>query len=100
MPSELRVIHQRGSGPDLHQAVLTLMDEGWAPRLVSVEFPFALTDQDREDIRWYLEDYLEFADDPAPRIAARIEGRMEAIGDELFRALFQASDDARDLWAE
>jgi hypothetical protein len=24
---------------------------------------------------------------------------MEAIGDELFRALFQASDDARDLWA-
>jgi tetratricopeptide (TPR) repeat protein len=99
MPPVLQIVQQQGTRPDRHQAVLTLTDKGWAPRLVSVEFPFALSDQDREDIRWYLEDYLEFADDPAPRIASRIEQRMETIGDELFRALFQASDDARDLWA-
>src|SRR3954452_21701175 len=99
MAPVLRISQQRGSEPNRHQAVLTLTEEGWAPRLVTVEFSFALSEQDREDIRWYLEDYLEFADDPAPQIAARIEQRMAAIGDELFRALFQSSDDARELWA-
>jgi tetratricopeptide (TPR) repeat protein len=99
MPPVLQILQQQGTGSDRHQAILTFTGEGWAPRLVTVEFGFSLSDQDREDIRWYLEDYLEFADDPAPRIAARIERRMEAIGDELFRALFQDSDDARDLWA-
>jgi hypothetical protein len=99
MPPALQIMQQQGTGPDRHQAMLTFTEEGWAPRLVTVEFGFSLSDQDREDIRWYLEDYLEFAQDPALRIAARIERRMEAIGDELFRALFQGSDDARDLWA-
>src|SRR5512135_2609800 len=62
-------------------------------------FEFQLTAQDRENLRWYLEDYLQFPQDPAPTIAARIEQRLTAIGVELFQNLFQASDDARDLWA-
>ena len=50
-------------------------------------------------MRWYLEDYLQYPMDPAPAIAARIEERLAEIGAELFRAVFQANDDARDLWA-
>jgi hypothetical protein len=79
MAAVLRITQHRGSGPDRHHAMLTLTDAGWAPRLVTVEFSFALSPQDREDIRWYLEDYLEFAEDPAPRIAARVERRMGGI---------------------
>ena len=94
----LQVILQQRGEPGRHQAVLTLTDEGWAPRLVTVEFSLALSDQDPEDIRWYLEDYLELAEDPAPRIAARIEKRMEEIGETLFSALFETTDDARGLW--
>ncbi len=72
---------------------------GLQSQRVGVEIEFALSPQDREDIRWYLEDYLQFHQDPAPRIAKRVEERMAAIGDALFRAIFQGSDDARDLWA-
>ncbi|MCI0698890.1 CHAT domain-containing protein [candidate division KSB1 bacterium] len=62
-------------------------------------FDFKLTPQDHEDLRWYLEDYLQYPLDPAPKIAARIEKRMSEVGVELFKAVFQANDDARDLWA-
>ena len=50
-------------------------------------------------MRWYLEDYLQYPRDPAPKIAARIEKRMAEIGTELFKGVFQSNDDARDLWA-
>ena len=58
-----------------------------------------MTDEDRADIRWYLEDYLQYPLDPAPQIAERIEGRIQEIGIELFKKIFQANDDTRDLWA-
>ena len=60
---------------------------------------FRLTDQEHEQIRWYLEDYLQFPQDPAPTIASRIEQRIAEIGKDLFKAIFQSNDDARDLWA-
>jgi len=76
------------------------LESGGLPRqTVTSHFNFKLTDQDQEDIRWYLEDFLQYPHDPAPKIAARIEKRMAQIGIELFKALFQSSDDARDLWA-
>ena len=59
---------------------------------------FELTMQDRERIRWYLEDYLLFPLDPAPKIAGEIEARMAAIGDDLCRAVFFANRDATRLW--
>jgi hypothetical protein len=46
-----------------------------------------------EGLRWYLEDYLQYPQEPAPAIARRIEGRLAEVGTELFRALFQASDE-------
>ncbi len=72
--------------------------DGGAP--VRTRFKFTLSPQDQEDLRWYLEDYLQYPLDPAPTIAARIETRMHDIGIELFRNVFQSSDDARDLWSE
>jgi len=66
---------------------------------VRTRFSFELSLQDQEDLRWYLEDYLQYPLDPAPTIAARVETRMKDIGAELFRNVFQSSDDARDLWA-
>jgi tetratricopeptide (TPR) repeat protein len=70
------------------------------PRRTSVaEFEFSITPQDREDLRWYLEEYLQYAADPAPKIAARIEKRIAELGVGLFKTLFQGDDDSRDLWA-
>lgn len=62
-------------------------------------FEFKMTDSDRADLRWYLEDYLQYPLDPAPQIAERIEGRIRELGIELFRKIFQANEDTSDLWA-
>jgi hypothetical protein len=76
-----------------------LEDDGLAPIEVCSSFPFTLTAQDLEDLRWYLEEYAEFPYDPAPIIAARVEHRIAEIGNALFDAVFRSSNDARDLWA-
>jgi tetratricopeptide (TPR) repeat protein len=54
--------------------------------------------QYQEKIRWYLEDFLEYPQDPAPIIAANIEQRMTEIGLELFEKVFHANDDTRQVW--
>ncbi|MEP7198657.1 MAG: CHAT domain-containing protein, partial [Chloroflexota bacterium] len=66
---------------------------------VRTRFTFTLSDQDREDLRWYLEDYLQYPLDPAPTIAARIEQRMKDIGVELFHHVFESSATAQRGWA-
>jgi hypothetical protein len=73
-------------------------DTGPPPAPVTVGIEFALSPSDGEEVRWYLEDYLEFSEDPAPRIAERVERRMEKLGEALFRSIFHISGAACDLW--
>jgi tetratricopeptide (TPR) repeat protein len=86
-------------GPDQYQILVELTGPDIARQTVTAPLTFALTAQDRRDLRWYFEDYLQVPFAPEQQIAARIEARLAAIGVELFRAVFQADDDARDLWA-
>lgn len=97
MPT-LRLTQHAESQPDHYRVEVALEGDG-PRRTAAAAFQFALTGQDQEDLRWYLEDYLQYPLDPAPTIAERVEKRMAEIGGELFRAVFQAGDDARDLWA-
>jgi len=76
--------------------VLVELETGGARREAESCFTFELPAQDQEDLRWYLEDYLQYPFDPAPRIAARIEARMSAIGKELFGLVLAKSP----VWAE
>jgi tetratricopeptide (TPR) repeat protein len=67
--------------------------EGDGPRQVEKRpFSFTLSAQEAEDIRWYLEDYRIYPVDPQPKIAARIEHRMEEIGRELFQLVLGGSN--------
>lgn len=68
------------------------------PSAIVTTFP-PLTAQEQEDLRWYLEDYLQYSFDPAPLIAARIEKRFDAYGRVLFQDLFQCSEESRRIWA-
>ncbi|QDT25131.1 CHAT domain protein [Gimesia panareensis] len=79
---------------------LTLEGNGLAPQNAFASFSFEMSPQDQEDLRWYLEDYLQFPHDPAPAIAARTEQRMTEIGIELFQAVFDSSTQATRLWAK
>ncbi|MDM8557354.1 CHAT domain-containing protein [Candidatus Parabeggiatoa sp. HSG14] len=91
-------IKQLTVGKNRYRVELSLHEDGLAPMAVTAKFKFQLTEQDQKDLRWYLEDYLEFPFEPNPKIAARVEQRMTAIGTELFKAVFHADSDALELW--
>ena len=82
-----------------YRAELALEGDGIARQTATATFEFQLDDQYREDLRWYLEDYLQYPHDPAPAVAARIEGDIKSVGVDLFKKVFQSDDDTRDLWA-
>ena len=60
---------------------------------------FELNQDDSRELRWYLEDYLEYPVDPAPQIADRVESRMAELGCAVFNAVFPAGSETRDLWS-
>jgi len=85
----LRINQQRGDAPHHYQIEITATEiPNFAPLKFSRDIAFELTPQDGERIRWYLEDYLQFDEDPAPQIARDVEALMAACGDGLFRSLF------------
>jgi hypothetical protein len=90
----LRLTHRVDSAG---QVVVLALEGAGAPRMAKVEFDFGLTAQDREALRWYLEDYLQYPMDPAPQIADWIEDRLAALGRELFTRVF-AGPEAMRLW--
>ena len=90
---------QQDEGENRHRVQVQLEGDG-APWQAVSSFSLDLTAQDEEDVRWYLEDFLQYPQEPAPTIAKRVEGRMVELGKELFRGVFQGSEEARDLWAQ
>jgi CHAT domain len=95
----LRISQQRGSGPNRHHIAVEAEVPGVQRLSFSREIEFALSPQEAERIRWYLEDYLQFDENPAPQIAARVETLMTERGEDLFRKIFEGRNDAMRLWA-
>lgn len=91
---------QSAVGENRFRVEAALEGDGLPRKTATTEFDFHFTPQDREDLRWYLEEYLQYDADPAPAIAARIEARIAEVGVGLFKSIFQADEDARDLWAQ
>lgn len=77
-------LSQYPEGPSKFRVEAALDGNGSPGRSFVSTFRFGLTAQDREDLRWYLEDYPQYPFDPAPTIAAQIEQRMQEWGKELF----------------
>jgi tetratricopeptide (TPR) repeat protein len=71
---------------------------GFQPPSFSRDIEFALSSHDGERIRWYLEDYLQFDEEPAPQIAKGVEALMAERGEALYRAIFEGSHEAIQLW--
>ncbi len=95
----LRLTQHSSAQPNHYHVEIALDGNASPRRTATVPFAFALTVQEQEDLQWYFEDYLQNPHDPAPTIAARIERDMAEVGAALFRAVFHASNDARELWA-
>jgi hypothetical protein len=88
---------QTATDQDTYHVQVSL-EENRRRRTADARFSFPLTPQEHENLRWYLEDYLEHPHDPAPQIAARVEQKMQDIGKRLFEAVFLANNDTRKLW--
>lgn len=84
---------------DQYRIEIAFDDDDGSRQTTDVKFPYQFTKEDRADMRWYLEDYLQYPLDPAPQIASRVEKRMSELGVELFQKILQGNDDTRDLWA-
>ncbi|HEY0733542.1 MAG TPA: CHAT domain-containing protein [Herpetosiphonaceae bacterium] len=99
MPDRLTLrLTQFAESSDHYRVELAL--EGVGSRQTAVaRFAFALNDTDRNELRWYLEEYLQHPYDPNPSIAARVEKRMREIGAELFHKLFESNRDVTRLWS-
>lgn len=96
MPS-LRITQER-IAESKYRVRIELEEEGKARQTVDADFEFELTPEDHERMRWYLEDYLQYPQDPAPTIAAGVEKQIAEIGTGLFNKVF-GSRDAAKLWA-
>ena len=79
-------------------AVRLSLEGSGAGQSAEARFGLELQAQDREDVRWYLEDYLQYPVAPAPQVASRVEERLGELGRELFRQVFEGSRDAIRLW--
>ncbi len=79
----LRLAHRREPGGA--HAVDVSLDDGGVVERASSRFDFPVDAADREQLRWYLEDYLEFPLDPAPRLAAAAEARLGELGSGAVR---------------
>ena len=95
----LRISQQPGSAPGKHRVAVEAQVPSLQPLSFTREIDFALTASENERIRWYLEDYLQFVHDPAPKIAAGVEELMRERGEALFRAIFDGQASAFKLWA-
>jgi tetratricopeptide (TPR) repeat protein len=90
-------IGQRASRGGNRTVELVLEGDG-APQTAVAHFAYTVTVEDREAIRWYLEDYLEYPADPAATIAAAAETRIRQTGTGLFAAIFDNNADTIHLW--
>jgi len=86
--------------PDHYRAQLSFKDEDGSEQIADVKFEFRFTRADDVDLRWYLEDYLQYPMDPAPEIAARVEARMAELGKTLFQLVFEGDAEAREMLPE
>jgi len=80
----MTTLHIRQDAPqDGHYPVrLTLNRHGQPPLEAEANIEFALIEQEQEDIRWYLEDYLQRADVTEAIDVEQVEERMKVRGDD------------------
>ena len=92
----LRITHSCVS-PERHKVDLALIEGAGETSEASASFDFVLDSGDQEALRWYWEDYLEYAVESASDIAAEIEGKLKDIGQQLFQSTFPPGG-AQELW--
>src|SRR5574337_468484 len=77
---------------------LTLKRTGEPDWEAEAVIQFALTEQEQEDLHWYLEAYLQHADVVEAVTVQQVEALMKARGEELYAKVLAANRDTQRLW--
>ena len=59
---------------------------------------FSLTEQEQEDLRWYMEDYLQRAEAVEAVTVEQIEASMRARGEDLYTKVLAANGNTQAIW--
>ena len=96
----MTTLHIRQDTPrdSLYPVRLTLKRHGQPDLEAEANIEFALTAEEQEDIRWYLEDYLQRADVTEAVTVEQVEERMKTRGEELYAKVLAANRDTQALW--
>jgi hypothetical protein len=77
---------------------LTLERPGQPKLEGEAEIEFALTPQEQEDLRWYMEDYLARAESVEGVHIEQIEAWMKQRGEELYNKVLDDNQNTRAIW--
>lgn len=77
---------------------LTLKRPNQAELEAEAEIEFALTQQEQEDLRWYMEDYLMLAEAVEAVQIEQIEAWMKLRGEELYSKALAANRNTQAIW--
>ncbi len=73
---------------DNYRIEISFEDDDGSRQTAEALFDFKVTPEDRADLRWYLEDYLQYPLDPAPQIAKQTKEHEENLAADLFNLNF------------
>ncbi len=77
---------------------LSLKRAGQPDQEAEANIQFALTEREQEDLRWYLEDYLQRAGSVEAVTVQQVEALMQTRGEELYTKVLSANADIQGLW--
>jgi hypothetical protein len=94
----LRLTHSFDA--EAHRVEITVEVPGVARRTAAARFSFVIPAEDQELVGWYFEAYRDGPADVVARLqAGQAEGLLGELGSGLFRAVFDATPETRQLWA-
>lgn len=97
-PQPVLHIRQTPIGEGRHSVRLTLRRPGQPDLEGEATIAFSLSDQEQGDLRWYMEDYLQRADQVAAVAVEQVEALMQARGVELYERILEGSRDVRRIF--
>jgi hypothetical protein len=77
---------------------LTLKKDQQADLDAQASIKFALTEQEQNDLRWYLEEFLQHGGGTEAIVAQQVESFIQTRGEELYAKVLESNNDTRAIW--
>lgn len=97
-PQPTLQIRQKCAGEGKHTIRLTLKRPGQPDLEAEADIRFTLSPQEQDDLRWYMEDYLQRLESVEEVQVEQIEAWMKQRGEELYTKVLAANLGMQAIW--